>query len=121
MADVSAFTSSEGASFSGREDRHRETSFSATELMFIKAFLSTFHSCRMHCNHKRERSLMMFNLRGRMGGSEMTPKKRILEGKNRKLEGMWKTKIVKNRRTSLMDDLKEGGERNYSIREKIIW
>ena len=116
MADVSAFTSSEGASFSGREDRHRETSFSATELMFIKAFLSTFHSCRMHCNHKRERSLMMSDR-----GSEMTPKNRILEGKNRKLEGMWGSKIVKNRRTSLMDDLKEGGERNYSIREKIIW
>ena len=51
----------------------------------------------------------------------MTPKNRILEGKNRKLEGMWGSKIVKNRRTSLMDDLKEGGERNYSIREKIIW
>ena len=80
MADVSAFTSSEGASFSGREDRHRETSFSATELMFIKAFLSTFHSCRMHCNHKRERSLMMSDFRG--GGSEMTPKNRTLKGKN---------------------------------------
>ena len=51
----------------------------------------------------------------------MTPKNRTLEGKNRTLEGMWGSKIVKNRRTSLMDDLKEGGERNYSIREKIIW
>ena len=92
MADVSAFTSSEGASFSGREDRHRETSFSATELMFIKAFLSTFHSCRMHCNHKRERSLMMSNFRG----NEMNPKNRTLEGKNWTLGGMG----VKNRQKS---------------------
>ena len=56
---------------------------------------------------------MMSNFRG----NEMTPKNRTLEGKNWTLGGMG----VKNRRTSLMDDLKEGGERNYSIREKIIW
>ena len=47
----------------------------------------------------------------------MTPKIRTLEGKNRTLGG---DGGVKNRRTSLMDDPK-GGERNYSIREKIIW
>ena len=48
---------------------------------------------------------MMTDFRGN-GGSEMTPKNRALEGKNWTLyqEG-WGSKIVKNRRTSVMDDL----------------
>ena len=49
---------------------------------------------------------MMSNFRGD-GGSEMTPKNRTLEGKNRTLGGMGgqkSSKIVKNRRTSFMDD-----------------
>ena len=36
--------------------------------------------------------------------SEMTPINRTLEGKNRTLGGDGGSKIVKNRRTSLMDD-----------------
>ena len=39
-----------------------------------------------------------------MGGSKMTPKNRILEGKNWTLGGDGGSKIVKNRRTSFMDD-----------------
>ena len=38
-----------------------------------------------------------------LGGSEMTQKNRTLEGKNRTLGGEGGSKIVKNRRTSLMD------------------
>ena len=39
------------------------------------------------------------------GGSEMTPKNCTLEGKNQTLGGGKEgSKIVKNRRTSLMDD-----------------
>ena len=34
----------------------------------------------------------------------MTPKNRTLEGKNRMLGGMGGSKIVKNRRTSFMND-----------------
>ena len=41
--------------------------------------------------------------KGGMGGSEMTPKNWTLEGKNRTLGGDGGSKIVKNRRTSLMD------------------
>ena len=43
---------------------------------------------------------MMSDFRG--GG--MTPKNRTLEGKNRTLGGDEGSKIVKNRRTALMDD-----------------
>ena len=39
-----------------------------------------------------------------MGGSEMTPKNLTLEGKNWTLGGDGRSKIVKNRRTSFMDD-----------------
>ena len=46
---------------------------------------------------------MMSDFRGD-GGSEMTPKNRTLEGKNRTLGWDGGSKIVKNRRTSLMDD-----------------
>ena len=45
---------------------------------------------------------MMSYFRGD-GGSEMTPKNRTLEGKNRTLGGDGGSKIIKNRRTSLMD------------------
>ena len=38
------------------------------------------------------------------GGDEMTPKNWILEGKNRTLRGDGGSKIVKNRRTSFMND-----------------
>ena len=46
---------------------------------------------------------MMSDFRGGWG-SEMTPKNRTLEGKNRMLGGMGGSKIVKNRRTSFMND-----------------
>ena len=46
------------------------------------------------CGYVRERPLMMSDFRGD-GGSEMTPKNRILEGKNRTLGGDGR---VKNRR-----------------------
>ena len=50
---------------------------------------------------------MMSDFREDGGGSEMTPKNRTLEGKNQTLEdknwGDRGSKIVKNRRTSLMD------------------
>ena len=49
----------------------------------------------------REHPLMMSDF---MGGSKMTPQNRTLEGKNRTLRGDGGSKIVKNRRTSLMDD-----------------
>ena len=45
---------------------------------------------------------MMSDFRGD-GGSEMTPKNRTLEGKNRTLAGVGLVKIVKNRRISFMD------------------
>ena len=48
-------------------------------------------------------SLMMSDFRGD-GGSEMIPKNRTLEGKNRTLGGEGGSKIVKNRRTSFMDN-----------------
>ena len=44
---------------------------------------------------------MMSDLRVGIGGSEMTPKNRTLEGKNRTLGG---DGGVKNRRTAFMDD-----------------
>ena len=47
---------------------------------------------------------MMSDFRGGWGGAEMTPKNRTLEGKNRTLGGDGGSKIVKNRRTLLMDD-----------------
>ena len=46
---------------------------------------------------------MMFNFWGD-GGSEMIPKNRTLEGKSRTSRGDGGSKIVKNRRTSFMDD-----------------
>ena len=46
---------------------------------------------------------MMSDFRGD-GGSETTQKNRTLEGKNRTLGRDGGSKIVKNRRTSLMDD-----------------
>ena len=51
----------------------------------------------------REHPLMMSDF-GTDGGSEMTQKNRTLEGKNRMLGGCG-SKIVKNRRTSFVDDL----------------
>ena len=39
-------------------------------------------------NNFREHPLMMSDFRGDGGGSEMTPKNRTLEGKNRTLGGM---------------------------------
>ena len=51
----------------------------------------------------RERPLMMSDFRGGWG-SEMTTKNWTLEGKNRTLGGNGGSKIVKNRRTSFMDD-----------------
>lgn len=47
MLLVSFLISSLGPSFSGREDKHWETTFSATLLTFSKAFRSVFHSCVM--------------------------------------------------------------------------
>ena len=47
---------------------------------------------------------MMSDFRGGVGGSEMTPKNRTLEGKNRTLGKDGESKIIKNRRTSFMDD-----------------
>ena len=52
MVLVSSFRSCEGPSFSGSEARHCETNFSAMELTFIRAFLSRFHSCMIHCNKR---------------------------------------------------------------------
>ena len=46
---------------------------------------------------------MMSDFRGD-GGSEMIPKNRTLEGNNRTLGGDGGSKIVKNRRTSFMDN-----------------
>ena len=48
----------------------------------------------------------------------MTPKIRTLEGKNRTLGGDWRSKIVKNRRTSFMDDPQ--GELYYQYYTKPI-
>ena len=48
---------------------------------------------------------MMSDFRGGWGGgSEMIPKNRKLEGKNRTLGRDGGSKIIKNRRTSFMDD-----------------
>ena len=49
MPAVSLLIASEGSSFSGIEAKHLVTSFSATELIFKSAFLSTLHSLLIHC------------------------------------------------------------------------
>lgn len=54
MPAVSLLIASEGPSFSGREAKHLVTSFSATEMTFSRAFLSTLHSLLMHCKHKED-------------------------------------------------------------------
>ena len=46
---------------------------------------------------------MMSYFRGGDGGSEMTPKNRTLEGKNRTLGGEGGSKMTRKNRTSFMD------------------
>ena len=72
------------------------------EEQLISVNLWTENGSRLVLQSIRERPLMMSDFRGD-GGSEMTPKNRTLEGKIRTLGGDGRSKIVKNRRTSLMD------------------
>ena len=53
IPEVSALISSQGLASGGVEDRHRETSFSATELTFNRAFRSVCHSLEMVYNQEK--------------------------------------------------------------------